>query len=135
MHERGELVTVLTHEDVELFDLPGAPRPAGETTVPVRFLARWDNLLLSHADLARVLDPTYRPHLASKNGMTPPAFLVDGFAHGTWRVEATATTATLLLDRWMPLPRDAEDALVREGTALLEFLHPNSDDRVVLVSS
>lgn len=132
MRANGELSTRVTHEDVELLDMPDEASVRVEVAAPVRFLPRWDNLLLSHADRSRVLDPAFKPRLASSNGMSPPVFLVDGFAHGTWSVEHAGGEATLLLERWMPLTRDAEAELVREGEALVEFLHPGATPRIVV---
>ncbi len=56
------------------FDLPGAPRPAGETPAPVRFLPRYDNLLIGYADRSRFGDVV----------IGKPTILVDGVVAGTW---------------------------------------------------
>src|SRR5204863_7940547 len=70
----------------ELFDLPEAPRPPADTPVPVRFVADFDNLILSHADRTRVIADEHRPVVITNNGQVLPTFLVDGFVAGTWRV-------------------------------------------------
>lgn len=57
------------------FDLPGAPRPDPETPAPVRFLPRWDNLLIGYADRSRFGDVV----------IGEPTVLVDGAVAGTWR--------------------------------------------------
>ena len=44
----------------ELLDLPRAPLPAGDSPAPVRFLPRYDNLVLSHADRTRVVSDEHR---------------------------------------------------------------------------
>ncbi len=133
MHDAGELITVTTWEGDELYDLPHAPRPSGETSAPPRFLPMWDNLLLSHADRSRVIAPEHKPYLASKNGMPPPTFLVDGFVHGTWKVERVGDAATLVLTPFARIPGAAEAALVAEGEALLSFVEPDATERVVRV--
>ncbi len=67
----------------ELFDLLDAPRPDLDTPAPARFLPEFDNLILSHGDRTRVIADEYRKAIASKNGMVPATFLVDGFVQGT----------------------------------------------------
>ena len=71
----------------ELFDVPGAPLPDAEVPAPVRFLPKWDNVLLSFADRTRVLPEQYRKTVIKMNGDVAQTFLVDGFVAGMWRVE------------------------------------------------
>jgi hypothetical protein len=71
----------------ELFDLPRAPLPDPETPAPVRFLPKWDNVLLAWADRTRVLPEQYRKKVIRMNGDVAQTFLVDGFVAGTWRAE------------------------------------------------
>jgi hypothetical protein len=68
----------------ELLDLPRAPLPSAETPAPVRFLPKWDNLLLAHADRSRVLPDGLRREVIRKNGDVAQTFLVDGMVAGTW---------------------------------------------------
>jgi hypothetical protein len=70
----------------ELLDLPRAPLPDGETPVPVRFLPRFDNLVLSHADRTRVIADEHRREVID-GGWVEATFLVDGFVAGTWRAD------------------------------------------------
>ena len=86
---RPELVTFRDESGGELFDLPDAPRPAARTRVPPRFLPEFDNILLSHARRERILPEGTMSLLALGNGLRP-AFLVDGFVAGTWRLRSTA---------------------------------------------
>ncbi len=50
----------------------------------------FDNLILSHADRTRVIADEYRKAIASRNGMVPATFLLDGFVRGTWKTERPA---------------------------------------------
>ena len=69
----------------ELLDLPRAPLPAADTPAPVRFLPKWDNVLLAFADRTRVLPEEYRKTVIAKNGDVAQTFLVDGVVAGRWR--------------------------------------------------
>jgi Winged helix DNA-binding domain len=71
----------------ELFDVPRAPLPDPDTPAPVRFLPKWDNVLLAYADRTRVLPEEYRKTVIRVNGDVAQTFLVDGFVAGTWRVD------------------------------------------------
>jgi hypothetical protein len=71
----------------ELFDVPRAPLPTPDTPAPVRFLPKWDNVLLAWADRTRVLPEAYRKQVIRMNGDVAQTFLVDGFVAGTWRVD------------------------------------------------
>jgi len=71
----------------ELLDVPRAPLPDPETPAPVRFLPKWDNVLLAFADRTRVLPEPYRRVVIGQNGDVAQTFLVDGFVAGIWRVE------------------------------------------------
>ena len=54
---------------------------------PVRFLPKWDNVLLGFADRTRVLPERHRKTVIRMNGDVAQTFLVDGFVAGIWRVE------------------------------------------------
>jgi hypothetical protein len=72
---------------VELFDLPRAGRPDEDTPAPVRLVAPFDNLTLSHADRTRVISDDDRKRLATMNGYIPGMVLIDGFVAGSWRLD------------------------------------------------
>ncbi|MGW6025438.1 winged helix DNA-binding domain-containing protein [Streptomyces sp. NPDC055099] len=86
---RPQLLTFRDENGVELFDLPDAPRPDADTPAPVRFLPEFDNLLLSHADRARIVPAEYKGR-TWKGNFAYSVFLVDGFLAGVWRVEEGA---------------------------------------------
>jgi hypothetical protein len=70
----------------ELFDVARAPLPDPDTPAPVRFLPKWDNVLLAWADRTRILPERHRKAVIGANGDVAQTFLVDGFVAGTWRV-------------------------------------------------
>ena len=119
---RPRLKTFRDEGGKELFDLPDAPRPDPGVPAPARFVPAFDNLILSHADRARVMADDHRKAIASLNGMVPATFLVGGFVGGTWRTEMTRGKATLSIEPFEPLPNEDRDALAEEGERLLRFV-------------
>lgn len=71
-------------EGKQLLDLPRAPLPPADTPAPVRFLPKWDNTLLAHADRRRVVSDELRKGVIAKNGDVAATILVDGIVVGTW---------------------------------------------------
>ena len=71
----------------ELLDVQDGPLPDPATPAPVRFLPKWDNVLLAFADRTRVLPEAYRKMVIRLNGDVAQTFLVDGLVAGTWQVE------------------------------------------------
>ena len=100
----------------ELLDLPRAPLPAAATPAPVRFLPKWDNLLLAHSDRTRVLPEELRKAVIAKNGDVTQTFLVDGVVAGSWSADGKGKVT---VTPFAPLPRTARRA-VDEEAALLE---------------
>ncbi|WP_131741363.1 winged helix DNA-binding domain-containing protein [Actinomadura roseirufa] len=109
-----------------LYDLPEAPRPGPDLAAPVRFVAGFDNLLLSHADRARIISEEHRRRVFTVNGIIRPTFLVDGFVHGMWKMESARGTATLRLEPFAPVPEPERAALEAEGERLLAAAHPKA---------
>ena len=124
---RSRLLTFRDQEGTELFDLPDAPRPTPEVPAPVRFVAAFDNLILSHADRSRVIAAEHRRAIASRNGMVPATFLVDGFVRGTWKVVRERGEATLEIEPFEHLRKQDREALTEEGERLLEFVTDGAD--------
>jgi uncharacterized protein YcaQ len=108
------------------FDLRGAPRPPAEVASPVRFLAKWDSLLLGHHRRTRVISDDHRRVVIRKNGDVSETFTVDGFVAGTWSVTSGRGVATLALTPFAPLPRAVAGDLEAEGERLLGFLAPDA---------
>ena len=102
----------------ELFDVPGAPLPGPETPAPVRFLPKWDNVLLAFADRTRVLPEQYRKTVIKTNGDVAQTFLVDGIVAGTWRVDAGRVVA----EPFEALPASVRRELADEAERLETFL-------------
>ena len=102
----------------ELLDVPRAPLPDAETPAPVRFLPKWDNVLLGFADRTRVLPEPYRKTVIGTNGDVAQTFLVDGLVAGIWRVEK----GRIVTEPFAPLSRAAQRELRDEAERLEAFL-------------
>jgi hypothetical protein len=113
----------------ELLDLPDAPRPDPGTPAPVRLVAEFDNLVLAHADRARVISEPDRQRLQRRNGIFPGTVLIDGFVRGMWRVTTARRAAVLTVEMFGPAGGRDRDAVTAEGERLLEFAAPGSPDR------
>ena len=77
----------------ELLDVPRAAAGPRDPA-PVRFLPKWDNVLLAFADRTRVLPEGYRKRVIGMNGDVAQTFLVEGFVAGTWRVGTGASRSS-----------------------------------------
>jgi len=99
----------------ELLDLPRAPLPAADTPAPVRFLPKFDNVLL---DRQRVLPDEYRKLVVRKNADVQPTFIVDGLVAGVWRTERKR----IVTEPFAPLPRTVRRELDDEAGRLEGWL-------------
>ena len=103
-------------EGRELLDLPRAPLADGVERAPVRFLSRWDELLIGHADRRRVVP---EEHGARKLALAGEAtVLVDGFVAGTWKLD----DGRVAVQPFAPLPRSVRRELDDEAVRLEAFL-------------
>jgi hypothetical protein len=103
----------------ELLDLRRAPLPAAETPAPVRFLPKWDNTLLAHADRRRVLPEELRKAVIGKNGDVTQTFLVDGVVAGSWSYDKKGKVT---VEPFAPLPRAARRDVEDEAGRLEAWL-------------
>src|SRR5712692_6943616 len=109
-----------------LFDLPRAPRPAAEVKAPVRFLPRYDELLIGYEHRDRVIAARHRPAVYSKNAIIEAVFLVDGLAAGTWSLEMTKADAVLRILPFGTLARSDRTAALAEAETLARFMAPEA---------
>lgn len=128
---RPSLRTFRDDRGRELYDLPDAPRPDPDTPAPPRLLPAYDNVLLSHADRARVIAGKRSVPLPPGNGETRGTALVDGFFGATWRIDRRRDSAVLTVRPFAALPEAVRAALTGEGDRLLAFVAPQAADRDV----
>jgi len=127
------LVTFTGEDGRVLYDVPEAPRPDPGTPAPVRYVPDFDNLLLSHADRARIITEEHRGRVFTVNGIIRATVLVDGFVHGMWKIEKKRDAATLRVALFGPVSGADRDALAEEGGRLLAAAHPECGSREVVV--
>ncbi|MER7708803.1 winged helix DNA-binding domain-containing protein [Kitasatospora sp. NPDC097605] len=116
------LVTFRDEQGRLLYDLPEAPRPDPDTPAPVRLVAPFDNLLLSHADRTRVLPEAHRPRVMTQNGIVLGSVLVDGLVAGSWQLTGEGAGARSVTVRpFAALARADRDAARTEAERVLAF--------------
>ena len=130
---RPELAAFEDENGRELFDLPDAPRPPGETPAPVRFIADFDNLILAHADRTRIIADEHRPRVVTKNLLVRATFLVDGRVAGTWALAGTRRAAEIQLEPFAPVPARTRAELQAEGGELARFLAPTAQKWTIVI--
>jgi hypothetical protein len=143
---RPRLRTFRDPAGAELFDLPDAPRPSPDTEAPVRLVAEFDNLILSHADRSRIISDAARKRIFTKNGIFPGIVLAGGFVAGMWRISRSPAgshrgvsggssplkptgIATLVVELFGALSAADRDALEAEGERLLSFAAADAGTR------
>jgi hypothetical protein len=115
---RAELRCYRGPDGRDLIDLGGAELPDPETPAPVRLLPAFDNVLLGHADRRRIISDEDRRLVMPGQARVLPTFLVDGWVHGTWSLDA----GTLRLSPFRSLRAADRVALEEEADRLLPFL-------------
>ncbi len=128
--ESLDLVELQSHDGRRLLDLADAARPDADVEAPVRFLPKWDNMLLGYDRRERVLPDEYRRVVIRKNGDLLPTFLVDGFVAGHWEAPLRGRAA-LTLTALTGLDKRHRAAVEQEGEALLAWLRPDAGKREV----
>jgi hypothetical protein len=121
-----DLITLKAEDGRTLMDLPDAPRPEENVPVPVRFLPKWDNILLAHSRRERVLSEHHRKTVIRKNGDVLPTFLVDGVVAGTWEAPLRGKAVMTLTALEAIAPKDCKK-VEQEAEHLLAWLRSDTD--------
>jgi len=128
---RPGLRTFRGEQGAELFDLPDAPRPDPDIPAPVRFVPEFDNLILAHADRARVLSEPHRQRINARANSFPGSVLIDGFVGGIWKIARTRAAAALTVELFEPTSAQVTHEVSAEGHRMLGFAAPDADDHDV----
>jgi hypothetical protein len=133
-HLRPQLIAFRGENGADLVDLPRAPRPRPDTEAPPRFLAEYDNVLLSFGDRRRIISNEDRPRVYTASGVRPTV-LVDGFVRGVWSIERRSDAATLVIEAFGPIARADRAKVTDEGARLLKFVAGNARRHAVRIVS
>jgi hypothetical protein len=109
----------------ELFDLPDSPRPDPDVPAPVRLIPEYDNIITTRAD-ERFVAKADRPRVFLSALRIAATVLVDGFAAGTWKLEATKKAATLTIEPFKPFAARVKKEVEVEAESLLRFAEPEA---------
>jgi Winged helix DNA-binding domain len=127
LERMSPLLRTFSDEDGRLlYDLPRAPRPSGDLPAPIRFLPRYDELLISYQHRDRVIAPAHRRAVYTKNAIVEAVVTVDGFAAGRWSFVRAKNEATLRVSTFARLAPKDRVAIEVEADALLGFLAPDA---------
>jgi len=117
----------------ELVDLDGAPLATAEEPAPVRFLARWDSVLIGYERRDRILpDAIAEDVIRSKHGDFLPSFTVDGYVAGTWSMAEAAGTTIVTLTPSVPVTTAARNEVTEEAERLGRFIGRSADGNIVI---
>ena len=109
-----------------LFDLPRAPRPPADTPAPLRFLPRYDEVLIGYEHRERVIRSPHRAAVYAKNAIIEATVLVDGEVAGTWELVRSKVDAVVRVHAFGRVARGDRAAVAEEGEKLARFLAPEA---------
>ena len=125
---QGELVEYRDEVGRVLYDLPGLEIVDGDFPAPVRFVAEYDNLVLSHADRNRVLPEVHRKKVLLTAGRVCATVLIDGFVGGVWKLEREKKLVRLRVDLFAEPSKKLRKEIDQEGSRLLKFAEAHELD-------
>lgn len=122
-----------TGDGAELVDVPDGPLPDPDTPAPVRFLAEYDNVTLSHADRSRIVPVADHAPLQGGPGGWCGSVLVDGLVQAMWAARRDKDAVVLAVRPSRPLSTADRGDVAEEGARLLRFLAPEREHDVGFV--
>jgi hypothetical protein len=109
----------------ELFDVANGLFVDRSASAPVRFLPQYDNVFLSHADRARIMNAVIWGTSFTHRG----SFLVDGYLAGAWKLSEQKGDAILSIELRREVTRPERAEIGEEGERLVAFLTPEARSR------
>jgi hypothetical protein len=125
-----ELRRFRTEDGAELVDVPEGLLPGPDVPAPVRFLAEYDNVTLSHADRSRVIAEGDHVLLQGGHGGWTGTVLVDGLLRATWAARRDGDASVLTIRPSLDLSSGDRADVEAEGARLLAFLAPGREHGV-----
>jgi Winged helix DNA-binding domain len=123
--ERLDTVTYRDEQGTELFDLPGAPLPPASTRLPVRFLSRWDQVLLAYADRDRIIPPELGPLRLTLSG--DQTVTVDGRVVASWKLERATRRVKVVIEPHVEIRKSAHAQIRAEAKRTARFAEPDAE--------
>lgn len=111
-----------------LYDLPRQEIFDGGFPAPVRFVAEYDNLVLSHADRSRILPEVHRKKVLLTAGRVCATVLIDGFVGGVWKLEREKKLVRLKVKLFEEPSNLLRKVIEREAASLLHFAEAHELD-------
>jgi hypothetical protein len=123
--ERLATVSYRDENGTELLDLAGLPLPPARTRPPVRFLARWDQVVLAYADRDRIIPPELAPLKLGLSG--DQTMTVDGRIAASWRLERATRRVRVVVEPHVEIRRSAHAQIRAEAKRTARFAEPAAD--------
>jgi hypothetical protein len=125
-----DVVSFKSEDGRALLDLRDAARPAADTPAPVRFLSKWDSVLLAYVRRERIFPDGVRSVVIRKNGDVKPTFLVDGMVAGIWDSPFRGK-AVMTLQPLVSIAVRARAEVEDEAMRLQQWLRPEAQSHDV----
>jgi hypothetical protein len=123
--KRLPTVSYRDEKGVELLDLPDQPLPPASTKLPVRFLSRWDQVLLAYADRERIIPPELNELRLTLSG--DQTVTVDGRVAASWKLERATRRVKVVIEPHVAIRKSAHAAIRAEAKRTARFAEPEAE--------
>jgi hypothetical protein len=123
--ERLPTVSYRDEQGVELLDLPDQPLPPASTKLPVRFLSRWDQVLLAYADRERIIPSELNELRLTLSG--DQTVTVDGRVAASWKLERATRRVKVVVEPHVAIRKSAHAAIRAEAKRTARFAEPEAE--------